>query len=127
MDKLALLTPKEDFRDWIVDNWEEIEDEIEKSIDKVANEYSENGENFLIYDSVDSDNLLQEISNNIKKGLLNVIDTYDCSEINEEVIRKINIIDDYVDEEIYQQVKYVNYLDLKEYISDIKEITTEVE
>lgn len=77
MDKLAPLTPKEDFRDWIVDNWEAVEDEIAKSIDKVANEYSENGENFLIDDSVDSDNLLEEISNNIKKGLLNVIDTYE--------------------------------------------------
>lgn len=71
------ITPKEDFRDWIVDNWEAVEDEIAKSIDKVAHEYSENGENFLIDDSVDSDNLMQEISNNIKKGLLNVIDTYE--------------------------------------------------
>lgn len=77
MDKLAVLTPKEDFRDWIVDNWEAVEDEIAKSIDKVAHEYSENGENFLINDSVDSDNLLEEISENIKKGLLNVIDTYE--------------------------------------------------
>ena len=77
MDKLAVLTPKEDFRNWIVDNWEVVEDEIAKSIDKVANEYSENGENFLIDDSVDSDNLMQEISNNIKQGLLNVIDTYE--------------------------------------------------
>lgn len=65
MDKLAVLTPKEDFRDWIVDNWEVVEDEIAKSIDKVANEYSENGENFLIDDSVDSDNLLEKISENI--------------------------------------------------------------
>ena len=71
------ITPKEDFRDWIVDNWEAVEDEIAKSIDKVAHEYSENGENFLIDDSVDSDNLMQEISNNIKKGLLNVIDTHE--------------------------------------------------
>lgn len=77
MDKSEILTPKEDFRDWIVDNWEEVEDEIAKSIDKVANEYSKNGENFLIYDSVDSDNLLEEISENIKKGLLNVIATYE--------------------------------------------------
>ena len=77
MDKLAVLTTKEDFRDWIVDNWEAVEDEIAKSIDKVAHEYSEKGENFLIDDSVDSDNLLEEISENIKKGLLNVIDTYE--------------------------------------------------
>ncbi|MGP1567951.1 MAG: hypothetical protein ACTTHM_04485 [Peptoanaerobacter stomatis] len=77
MDKSEVLTPKEDFRDWIIDNWEAVEDEIAKSIDKVAHEYSENGENFLIDDSVDSDNLMQEISNNIKQGLLNVIDTYE--------------------------------------------------
>ena len=67
---------QEDFRDWIIDNWEAVEDDIAKSIDKVAQEYSENGENFLIDDSVDSDILLQEISTNLQQGLLNVIDTY---------------------------------------------------
>ena len=77
MDKLEVLTPKEDFRDWTLDNWEVVEDNISKSIDSVAKKYSQDGENFLIDDSVDSDNLMQEISNNIKQGLLNVIDTYE--------------------------------------------------
>ena len=67
---------KEDFRDWIVDNWEAVEDDIAKSIDNVAKEYSERGENFIIDDDVDKDNLLDEISKNLKQGLLNVIDTY---------------------------------------------------
>ena len=71
------ISKKEDFRDWIVDNWEMVENEIAKSIDEVAHEYPENGENFLIDDSVDSDILLEEISENLKKGLLNVIDTYE--------------------------------------------------
>lgn len=76
MDGKRKISPKEDFRDWIVDNWEIVEDEIAKSIDATAEEYSANGENFNIKDSVDSDNLLEEISRNIKQGLLNVIDTY---------------------------------------------------
>ena len=119
---------KDDFRDWIIDNFTtEIKENIIKSIDKYSKELPSNGKTFDISNMVDRNDLVDEILDSLKTGLLNVIDTYDCSEINEEVIRKINIIDDYVDEEIYQQVKYVNYLDLKEYISDIREITTEVE
>lgn len=119
---------KDDFRDWIFDNFKtEIKENIIKSIDKYSKELPSNGKTFDISNMVDRNDLVDEILDSLKTGLLNVIDTYDCSEINEEVIRKINIIDDYVDEEIYQQVKYVNYLDLKEYISDIREITTEVE
>lgn len=67
---------KEDFRDWIVDNWEAVEDDIRKSIDNLAKEYSESGDNFIIDDDVDKNNLLDEISNNLKQGLLNIIDTY---------------------------------------------------
>nr|DAS75246.1 MAG TPA: hypothetical protein [Caudoviricetes sp.] len=70
-------TCQEDFRDWIVDNWEALEDCIEKSIDNVTKEYSALGNNFNIEDSVDKDVLVEEISENIKQGLLNVIDTYE--------------------------------------------------
>ena len=80
MDGKRKISPNEDFRDWIVDNWEAVEDEIAKAINNIAKEYSVNGENFNIEDSVDSDNLLEEISRNIKQGLLNVIDTYKESE-----------------------------------------------
>lgn len=80
MDGKRKISPKEDFRDWIVDNWEAVEDEIAKAINNIAKEYSVNGENFNIEDSADSDNLLEEISRNIKQGLLNVIDTYKESE-----------------------------------------------
>ena len=119
---------KDDFRDWIIDNFTtEIKENIVKSICKYSKKLLSNSKIFDIFNMVDKNDLADEILDSLKTGLLNVIDTYDCSEINEEVIRKINIIDDYVDEEIYQQVKYVNYLDLKEYISDIREITTEVE
>lgn len=69
-------TCQEDFRDWIIDNWEAVEDCIEKSIDNVTKEYSVLGNNFNIEDSVDKDVLVEEISENIKQGLLNVIDTY---------------------------------------------------
>ena len=119
---------KDDFRDWITDNFTtKIKENIVKSICKYSKELLSNSKIFDIFNMADKNDLADEILDSLKTGLLNVIDTYDCSEINEEVIRKINIIDDYVDEEIYQQVKYVNYLDLKEYISDIREITTEVE
>ena len=66
-----------------------VEDSIVKSIDKVANAYSEKEENFLIDDSGDSDNLLEEISENIKKGLLNVIDTYDDTSSIDSLTNKI--------------------------------------
>ena len=119
---------KDDFRDWTIDNFTtEIKENIVKSICKYSKELLSNNKIFDIFNMADKNDLADEILDSLKTGLLNVIDTYDCSEINEEVIRKINIIDDYVDEEIYQQIKYVNYLDLKEYISDIREITTEVE
>ena len=119
---------KDDFRDWTIDNFTtEIKENIVKSICKYSKELLSNNKIFDIFNMADKNDLADEILDSLKTGLLNVIDTYDCSEINEEVIRKINIIDDYVDEEIYQQIKYVNYLDLKEDISDIREITTEVE
>ena len=119
---------KDDFRDWIIDNFTtEIKENIIKSIDKYSKELPSNDKTFDISNMVDRNDLVDEILDSLKIGLLNVIDTYDCSEINKEVIRRIDIIDDYVDEEIYRQVEYVNYLDLKEYISNIREITTEVE
>lgn len=119
---------KDDFRDWIIDNFTtEIKENITKSICKYSKELLSNGKTFDISNMVDRNDLVDEILDSLKIGLLNVVDTYDCSEINKEVTRRIDIIDDYVDEEIYQQVEYVNYLDLKEYISDIREITTEVE
>ena len=119
---------KDDFRDWIIDNWtNEVKENVIKSIDKYSKELQYNGKIFDISNMVDKNDLADEILDSLKTGLLNVIDAYDCSEINKEVTRKINIIDNYVDEEIYKQVEYVNYLDLKEYISDIREITTEVE
>lgn len=32
MDGKRKISPKEDFRNWIVDNWEAVEDEIAKAI-----------------------------------------------------------------------------------------------
>ena len=119
---------KDDFRDWIIDSLTTaIKEDIIQSIDKYSKELSSNGQVFSIYDTIDRNDLADEILGSLKTGLLNVIDTYNCSEINREVIKRINMLDNYVNKEICQQIEYADYLDLKDYISDIREITTEVE
>lgn len=119
---------KDDFRDWIIDSLTTaIKEDIIQSIDKYSKELSSNGQVFSIYDTIDRNDLADEILGSLKTGLLNVIDTYNCSEINREVIKRINMLDNYVNKEIRQQIEYADYLDLKDYISDIREITTEVE
>ena len=119
---------KDDFRVWTIDSLTTaIKEDIIQSIDKYSKELSSNGQVFSIYDTIDRNDLADEILGSLKTGLLNVIDTYNCSEINREVIKRINMLDNYVNKEIRQQIEYADYLDLKDYISDIREITTEVE
>ena len=48
MDGKRKINPKEDFRDWIVDNWETVEDEIAKAINNIAKEYSVKGRIVLV-------------------------------------------------------------------------------
>ena len=67
-----VLSPKEDFRDWLVDNWFHIEDTLGFSILT----YLQNND-FDKNDIVDRDNLAEFISERLKEGLLNVIDTYE--------------------------------------------------
>ena len=67
-----VLSPKEDFRDWLVDNWFHIEDTLGFSILT----YLQNND-FDKSDIVDRDNLAEFISERLKEGLLNVIDTYE--------------------------------------------------
>ena len=67
-----VLPPKEDFRDWLVDNWFHIEDTLGFSILT----YLQNND-FDKSDIVDRDNLAEFLSERLKEGLLNVIDTYE--------------------------------------------------
>lgn len=62
------MTPKEDLRDWIVDNWFTVEDEIEQTMKStLANKI----------DSVDLEFASYDVSDAVKQGILNVIDTYE--------------------------------------------------
>ena len=67
-----VLSPKEDFKDWLVDKWFHIEDTLGFSILT----YLQNND-FDKNDIVDRDNLAEFISERLKEGLLNVIDTYE--------------------------------------------------
>lgn len=119
---------KDDFRDWIIDNLTTvIKKDIAKSIDKYSKELLSNNKTFDIYNTVDRNDLADEILSSLKKGLLNVINTYSYSEINRELTKRFNMLDHYVNKEIRQRIEYADYLDLQDYISDIRELTTEVE
>ena len=66
------LSPKEDLREWLVDNWFSVEDNLESSVST----YLQHNE-FDKSDIVDRDDLVQFISERLKTGLLNVIETYE--------------------------------------------------
>lgn len=71
------LPPKEDLRDWIVDNFDDIEEDILKSITKFCKEKAFEGKNINLKTLIDREELKDEICDNLKTGLLNVIDTYE--------------------------------------------------
>lgn len=66
------LSPKEDFRDWLINNWFHVEDTLNFSIST----YLQNNE-FDKTDIVDIDDLTEFISGRLKEGLLNVIEIYE--------------------------------------------------
>ena len=66
------LSPKEDLREWLVDNWFSVEDNLESSVST----YLQHNE-FDKSDIVDRDDLVEFISERLKTGLLNVIETYE--------------------------------------------------
>lgn len=74
--ELLSNTRQEDFRDWIVDNWSEVEESILKAMVKYSKQKPFTGREFQLRDIVDRNELKDEISENLKKGILNVIDTY---------------------------------------------------
>lgn len=63
-----IMTPKEDLREWIIDNWFTVEDDIEQTMKStLANKI----------DSVDLEFASYDVSDAVKQGILNVIDTYE--------------------------------------------------
>lgn len=67
-----MLSPKEDFKDWIVDNWFHVEDSLGFSISTYLQD-----NDFDKTDVVDRGDLTEFISERLKERLLNVIDTYE--------------------------------------------------
>lgn len=61
-------TPKEDLREWIIQNYECVTDDICAVSRKhaIENNWSE----------IEVDIMVEEISEKIKEGILNVVDTY---------------------------------------------------
>lgn len=74
--ELLSNTRQEDFRDWIVDNWSKVEESILNAMVKYSKQKPFTGKVFQLRNIVDRNELKDEISENLKKGLLNVIDTY---------------------------------------------------
>lgn len=74
--ELLSNTRQEDFRDWIVDNWSEVEESILNAMVKYSKQRLFTEKRFQLRNIVDRNELKAAISENLKKGLLNVIDTY---------------------------------------------------
>lgn len=71
-----LNTPSEDFRNWIVDNWDTVVfDCIEFALSTMVVDAKKD-----MNDEVDRDETADFISEKVKTGLLNVLDTYEVEE-----------------------------------------------
>lgn len=70
---VILDTPQEDFRNWIVDNWNTtVFDCIGFALETMVVDAKKN-----MTDVVDRDEAVDFISERVKEGLLNVLDTYE--------------------------------------------------
>lgn len=73
---VILDTPQEDFRNWIVDNWETtVKDCIGLALSTMVVDEKKD-----MNDVVDRDEIADFISERLQEGLLNVIDTYEMKE-----------------------------------------------
>lgn len=69
----------EDLRDFLIDNWFVIENDISKVMNHHNKYLRMQGEKFNLADIVERETLVDEISNSLKTGILNVVETYDES------------------------------------------------
>ena len=68
-----LLTPQEDLRDWLVRNWDiAVKDSIGLSLQTMVVDAKKD-----MKDISDRDDTIEFISERLKEGFLNVLDTYD--------------------------------------------------
>lgn len=71
---ININTPKEDFRDWIIDNWTTtVYDSIDYGLETMVVNAKKD-----MNDVVDRDETVDYISEILKEGLLNVLDTYEA-------------------------------------------------
>lgn len=74
--KAILDTPQEDFRNWIVDNWETtVKDCIGFALSTMVVDNKKD-----MSDIFDREETIEFISERLQEGLLNVIDTYEVEE-----------------------------------------------
>lgn len=74
------MSPKEDLREWIVDNFEvAIQENIRKKLIDYRKESLklDEGQTLNFIEEVDIDILCEIIAENIKEGILNVVDTHE--------------------------------------------------
>lgn len=71
------MTAKEDLYNWVVDNFEEA---AKDTFSEVANKHArENG-----WDLIDVDLMVDELIEEVKEGILNIISTYELTEESED-------------------------------------------
>ena len=73
---MTMLSPSEDLRDWVVDNWITVEDCIGFALQTMIVDSKKD----ILNDIFDRDETVEFISEKVKEGILNVIDTYEVEE-----------------------------------------------
>ena len=73
---MTLLSPSEDLRNWVVDNWSTVEDCIRFALQTMIVDSKKD----ILNDIVDRDDAVEFISERVKEGILNVIDTYEVED-----------------------------------------------
>lgn len=70
---MTILSPSEDLRNWVVDNWFTVEDCIGFALQTMIVDSKKD----ILNDIVDREETVEFISEKVKEGILNVIDTYE--------------------------------------------------
>ncbi len=73
---MTLLSPSEDLRNWVVDNWFIVEDCIGFALQTMTIDAKKD----ILNDTVDREDAAEFISERVKEGILNIIDTYEVTE-----------------------------------------------
>ena len=76
---VELVTCQQDLSDYIVDNKNMIEEDVRTSINNILIDINvaEGGQEFAIFDEINLDILVDEVTDNLIIGLINVIRTYE--------------------------------------------------